>query len=86
METFFRQDLPLKRVVVARQASPDLPAIISDAYYNLFTRAMRVPVSRPGLHSASTPYQGYSMDQAPPSLAERNAVINSATRDGIKVF
>ena len=86
VESFFSQDLPLKRVLVARQASPDLPAIISDAYYNLFTRAMRVPVSRPGLHSASTPYQGYSMDQAPLSLAERNAVINSATRDGIKVF
>ena len=86
MESFFNQHLPLKRVVVARQANPDLPAIISDAYYNLFTHAMRVPVSRPGLHSASTPYQGYSMDQAPLSLTERNAVINSATRDGIKVF
>jgi poly(3-hydroxybutyrate) depolymerase len=86
VESFFSQQLPLKRVVVARQASPDLSAIIPDAYYNLFTHAMRVPVSRPGLHSASTPYQGYSMDQAPLSLAERNAVINSGTRDGIKVF
>lgn len=86
VESFFNQHLPLKRVVVARSASPDLPALIADAYYNLFTHAMRVPVGRPGLHSASTPYQGYSMDQAPLSLAERNAVFNSATRDGIRVF
>lgn len=86
VETFFNQHLPLKRVVVAHQATPDLPAILSDAYYNLFTHAMRVPVGRPGLHSASTPYQGYSMDQAPLSLTERNAVFNSATRDGIQVF
>jgi pimeloyl-ACP methyl ester carboxylesterase len=86
VETYFNQQLPLKRVVVARKADPDLPALIADAYYNLFTHAMRVPVGRPGLHSASTPYQGYSMDQAPLSLTERNAVFNSATRDGIQVF
>ena len=86
VETYFNQHLPLKRVVVARQDSPDLPAIVSDAYYNLFTHAMRVPVGRPGLHSASTPYQGYSMDQAPLSLTERNAVLNATTRDGIQVF
>ena len=86
VETYFNQHLPLKRVVVARSANPDLPAVISDAYYNLFTHAMRVPVGRPGLHSASTPYQGYSMDQAPLSLSERNAVFNAATRDGIRVI
>lgn len=86
VETHFNTQLPLKRVVVASRADPDLPAIISDACYNLFTHAMRVPVGRPGLHSASTPYQGYSMDQAPLSLSERNAVLGSATRDGIQVF
>jgi poly(3-hydroxybutyrate) depolymerase len=86
VESYFNQQLPLKRVVVAHAATPDLPAIIADAYYNLFTHAMRVPVTRPGLHSASTPYQGYSMDQAPLSLCERNAVFNGATRDGIRVF
>ncbi|MDQ2640326.1 MAG: hypothetical protein M3Y79_07090 [Pseudomonadota bacterium] len=85
-QTWFNQHLPLRRVVVARQSGRALPAIISDAYYNLFTHAMRVPVGRPGLHSASTPWQGYSMDQAPLSLSERNAVFNSATRDGIQVF
>ncbi len=86
IETHFNQQLPLKRVVVSRSADLNLPAIIADAYYNLFTHAMRVPVGRPGLHSASTPYQGYSMDQAPLSLTERNAVFHSATRDGIQVI
>ena len=62
-ETYFNQHLPLRRVVVARQSSRPLATVISDAYYNLFTHAMRVPVGPPGLHSASTPYQGYSMDR-----------------------
>jgi pimeloyl-ACP methyl ester carboxylesterase len=86
VESYFDQQLPLKRVMVARAATPDLPALIADAYYNLFTHAMRVPVTRPGMHSASTPYQGYSMDQAPLSLCERNAVFNGKTRDGIQVI
>ncbi len=83
---YFDQALPLKKVVVTRQENPDIAAIINDAYYNLFIKAMRVPVGRPGLHSASTPYQGYGMDQAPLSLCERNAVINDATKDGIHVI
>ncbi|MEO8309324.1 MAG: hypothetical protein ABI616_14915 [Pseudomonadota bacterium] len=86
VEAFFNPDLPLQRVVVTHAVTPDLPAVIADAYYNLFTHAMRVPVTRPGMHSASTPYQGYSMDQAPLSLCARNAVIGAATRDGIRVI
>ena len=86
VEAFFDQSLPLKKVVVAKDKNPDIARYIKDAYYNLFIKAMRVPVGKPGLHSASTPYQGYSMDQAPLSLCERNAVINGATRDGIRVI
>ena len=86
VEAYFDQSLPLKRVVIANDPNPDAAAYIKDAYYNLFIKAMRVPVGRPGLHSASTPYQGYSMDQAPLSLCERNAVINGVTRDGIHVI
>jgi len=71
---------------VNTSSTPDLPAIVSDAYYNLFSHAMRVPVTRPGMHSASSPYQGYSMDQAPLSLCERNAVLNGKTADGIHVI
>ena len=86
LEAYFDQSLPLKRVVTARDPNPDAAGYIKDAYYNLFIKAMRVPVGRPGLHSASTPYQGYSMDQAPLSLCERNAVINGVTQDGIHVI
>ncbi|MEJ2111125.1 MAG: prolyl oligopeptidase family serine peptidase [Acidobacteriota bacterium] len=85
VEAYFDQSLPLKRVVVAQDRNPDAAEYIKDAYYNLFIKAMRVPVGKPGLHSASTPYQGYSMDQAPLSLCERNAVIDGITRDGIHV-
>ena len=85
-DAYFDQSLPLKRVVIANDPNPDAAGYIKDAYYNLFIKAMRVPVGRPGLHSASTPYQGYSMDQAPLSLCERNAVINGVTRDGIHVI
>ena len=86
VEAYFDQSLPLKKVVVAEDRNPDTAGYIRDAYYNLFIRAMRVPVGKPGLHSASTPYQGYSMDQAPLSLCERNAVINGVTQDGIHVI
>ncbi len=86
VEAYFDQSLPLKRVVIANDPNPNAAGYIKDAYYNLFIKAMRIPVGRPGLHSASTPYQGYSMDQAPLSLCERNAVINGVTRDGIHVI
>jgi len=86
IDSLFDQHLPLKRVVVARDQNPDAAKYIEDAYYNLFIKAMRVPVLKPGLNSAATPYQGYSMDQAPLSLCERNAVLNGATTDGIRVI
>ncbi len=85
VETYFDQSLPQKRVMVAKDQNPDTAKYIHDAYYNLFIKEMRVPVTKPGLHDAGTPYQGYSMDQAPLSLCVRNAVINGATQDGIHV-
>jgi hypothetical protein len=85
VETFYDQALPVKRVVVAKDQNPHAAKYIEDAYYHLFVKAMRVGVLERGLNSASTPYQGYSMDQAPYSLCARNAVINGATVDGIHV-
>jgi poly(3-hydroxybutyrate) depolymerase len=86
VEAFFDQTLPLKKVVVAKDASPDTAKYIHDAYYNLFIKAMRIPVTKPGLNSAGTPYSGYGMDQAPLSLCERNFVYNGKkTADGIVV-
>ena len=84
--TYYNQALPLQKVVVANPETPDMKALISDAYYNLFIQAMRVPVSDKGLNSAGTPYQGYGFDQAPYSLCDRNAVINNVTADGIYVI
>jgi pimeloyl-ACP methyl ester carboxylesterase len=86
IETYFNQALPLKKVVVARDQTPDGAKYIKDAYYNLFIKAMRVPVTRQGLYTASTPYQGYNFDEAPYSLCNRNAVINGVTEDGIHLI
>ena len=83
VETFYDQALPVKRVMVAKDPNPDAAKYIQDAYYHLFVKAMRAGVLERGLNSASTPYQGYGMDQAPYSLCARNAVINGVTADGI---
>jgi predicted esterase len=83
VETWFNQALPLKRVAVAKDGNANAAKYIKDAYYNMFIKAMRLPVVKPGLYSASTRYQNYSMDQAPYSLCARNAVINGVTEDGI---
>jgi predicted esterase len=87
IETFYNQAFPLKKVMVAKEAgNPDAVKYIRDAYYNMFIKAMRVPVIKQGLYSASTPYQGYNFDEAPYSLCHRNAAINGITRDGIHVI
>ncbi len=86
VQTYFDQALPLKRVMVANDANPDAAKYIKDAYYSLFIKALRVPVTKAGMHSASTPYQGGAGDQTPYSLCDRNAVINDVTADGIHVI
>ncbi len=83
--TYFNQALPLQRVMVASTETPDTAAFVKDAYYNLFIKAMRVPVGKAGLYSAGTPYQNYNFDEAPYSLCDRDAVINGVTADGIHV-
>ena len=85
METWYNQDFPLRKVISVKAEEADRKAVIEDAYYNLFTKAMRIPVGPKGVHSAGTPYQGYGFDQAPYSLCERNLVVNGWTRDGIRV-
>jgi len=84
-ETWYNQALPLKKVVVAKDANPDAAKYIRDAYYNMFIKAMRAPILKPGLYSASTPYQNNSLDQAPYSLCERNAIIDGVTQNGIQL-
>jgi len=84
--TFFNQALPLQQVIIHREASPDVAEIIRSAYDGMFSKTMRIPVIKQGLHSAGTPYQGYNFDQAPYSLAPRNVVTNGVAPDGISVF
>jgi poly(3-hydroxybutyrate) depolymerase len=84
--TYFNQTLPLQQVIVQREASPDAAEIIKRVYNEMFSRSMRIPVVKQGLHSAGTPYQGYNFDQAPYSLAARNVVTNGVAPDGISVF
>lgn len=86
VDTYFNQALPAKRVMVANDSNPDTARYIKDAYYNLFVKAMRVPVTKQGMYTASTPYQGYNLDQAPYSLCQRNALINGVTEDGIHLI
>ena len=83
--TYFNQALPLQRVAVAK-TEKDVPAYIQDAYYGMFVHAMRIPVTKAGLVTAATPYQGYGFDQAPLSLCERNPMFGGRTQDGIVVL
>ena len=85
VEAYYDQAIPFRRVVVAKDQDASAAKYIKDAYYSLFVKAQRVGVLKAGLNSASTPYQGYSMDQAPFSLCARNAIINGVTADGLHV-
>lgn len=85
VEAYYDQAIPFRRVVVARDQDASAAKYIKDAYYGLFVKAQRVGVLKAGLNSASTPYQGYGMDQAPYSLCARSAIINGVTADGIRV-
>jgi predicted esterase len=86
VETWFNQALPLKRVSTVKDANVDAAKYVKDAYYSMFIKAMRIPVLKSGLYSASTPYQNSGMDQAPFSLCERNAIVNGVTQDGIHLI
>lgn len=83
--TYYNQTLPLQRVTVAKGAV-DAATAVKQAYTELFSRTMRIPVVRQGLLTAGTPYQGYSFDQAPYSLAARNVAVNGVTPGGIALF
>jgi hypothetical protein len=79
----FNQELPLQQVVVANSRPVNLPGAIKAAYYDMFVKAMRVPVALQAVYSAGTPFSGYNMDEAPYSLCERNALIKGVSKNGI---
>ena len=84
--TSYNQAFPVRQVVTVETEQADSAALIQDAYYNLFIKAVRGQELLQGINSASTPYQGYSQDSAPYSLSARNALINGITADGIIEF
>ena len=81
--TYYNQAWPLRKVIVEDAGTVDAAALISAAYYNMFVKAMRVPVLPQALVSAGTPYSGYNFDEAPYSLCDRSIVIDGKTEDGI---
>jgi predicted peptidase len=82
----FNQAQPLQRVVLSNPRSVELASVINAAYHDMFIKAMRIPVALQGVYSAGTPYSGYTFDEAPYSLCERNALINGVTSNGIHLI
>ena len=81
----FNQEFPLRKIILAKDGQ-DEAFYIKDAYENLFTQAMRLPVGKAGLYSAGTPMQGLSNDKAPYSLCARNDITSGVTKDGIHML
>ena len=82
--TYFNQAQPLQQVIVSKGASPNTAAVIKKAYDEMFSRAMRIPVVRQGLHSAGTPYQGYSFESG--SVLPERAECRDQRRDAERHF
>lgn len=85
LKYYFNQAQPLQRVITASGNDPDVPSIVRDAYDRLFTRALRVPVVKSNLHTASTPYADYNFNAAPYSLGARSAIVDGVTADKVHV-
>lgn len=84
--TYYNQAWPLRKVIVKEVDQPALSDLIKDAYYDMFIKAMRVPVLPQAIYSGGAPYSGYNFDEAPYSLTDRNALINGKTADGIHLI
>lgn len=78
---YYNQAWPLRKVVVSDEADP--AALVQEAYYGMFVKAMRVPVLPQAMYSAGSPFAGYNFDEAPYSLCDRCIVIDGKTAEGI---
>lgn len=85
-EIYYNLRHPLQQVIVTKKDAIDLASIIKTAYYEMFIKAMRIPVAKAGLYTASTEFRNYRWNQAPYSLAARNPILNGVTPDGIHVI
>lgn len=81
---YFNQAQPLQKVVV--NYAELNASLVKDIYHNFLINALRIPVTQPGLHSASTLYGQYTFDSSPYSLGKRNPFINNRTVDGINII
>jgi hypothetical protein len=82
---YYNQAQPLKKVYVEYTDSIDLKATVTNVYDNMFVKAMRNSVLKADLNASFTAYTNYNFNNAPYSLAERNAVLGGKTADGLYV-
>ena len=85
-ELYYNSKHPLQKVIVTTTEEVDLAAAINNAYYGMFIHAMRIPVVKANLNTASTKFADYKWNQAPYTLSERNPIINGRTLDGIQII
>lgn len=86
VDYYYNQALPLRKVYVERMETIDLKQLIAKVYDELFIKVMRNAVYRKGLYTAGTQYNHYNWNQAPYSLAERNAFYTGKTAGGLTVI
>lgn len=85
VDFYFNKALPLQKVMVAKADKVDLKETVQKAYYDMFIHSQRIPVVVSDLHSASAPFTNVNWNQAPYSLADRNAFYNNETADGLVI-
>ena len=83
VDFYFNQQFPLQKVMATYTEDVDAAAQIAYAYYNLLIKAQRIPVVQAGLYTASQDYTDVNWNQAPYSLADRNAFFGYKTEDGL---
>ncbi len=74
VDYYYSQDA-IQKILVKYTDEVDLGAEINYGYYNLLIKYLRVPCVLAGLHTYSGDYTSGNWNQAPYSLAERNAFI-----------
>lgn len=85
VQCFYNQALPLLNVSVAYTDNVDLATLVPKVYDSLFVKVMRNAVLRNGLYTAGTPFRQYNFNDAPYSVAERNAFYTGKTAGNVIV-
>ena len=83
---YYNSEHPLQQVITTETEEVDLAAIVQEAYDEFFTKVERIPVVKGGLYTAGTLYNNYNWNQAPYSLADRSAIVNDRTPEGINII